>query len=83
VAPQLGQVFWHAPRQQAAVDRRMQSLDSPAQDLGKARDAFHALHRQPRRRQGPCGSPGREQSPAALGQALSEWDEASLVGHAQ
>jgi hypothetical protein len=71
--------MWCSARQQAAVNRRMQRLHPPIQDLGEADDLGNAGHGQSSFTQDALGVAGRQQAPAQAGKAAGEFDQSGFV----
>ncbi len=69
-----------APREDAAVDRRMQRLDSPIHHFGKAGRLRHIGDGEARVAQRFGGAAGRQQRHALAGEKPGEFDEPGLVG---
>ena len=69
-----------APREQAAVDLRVQGLDAAVEHLGKAGVVGDLGDGQTRVGEQPGGAAGREQLDAELGQFTREFENAGLVG---
>ena len=70
-----------APREQAAVDRRVQRLDPAVEHLRKAGVRGDLGHLEAGVREQPRGAAGREQLRAERGQLARELDDAGLVGN--
>jgi hypothetical protein len=69
-----------APRQQAAVDARVQGLDAAVQHLGEAGDLGHLGHRQAGVGQQPAVPPVDSSARRSGMQRAGEFDDAGLVG---
>ncbi len=70
-----------APRQESAVDCRMQRLDPPVQHFRKAGDGGDVDDGEPGLGERPRGAAGGDQLDPARRQRLGEWHEAGLVMH--
>ncbi len=81
--PLLGELFQVggalAVGQDAAVDRRVERLHPPAEDLGRAGDGGDRQDRDPLGFERRLGAAGGEDLDAELGEAADELDEPSLV----
>ena len=71
------------PREDAAVDRRVQRLDAAVHHLGKAGHVGDVDDRQAGRRQRLGGAAGRDQFDAAGGEAAAELSQPGFVGNTQ
>ena len=71
-----------APAEQAAVDARMQRLDAPVHDFGKAGHFADFGHVQTGVAQRARRAAGRDQADAEGIEAAGEFDESGLVRHA-
>ena len=72
-----------APRQDAAVDTRMQCFHPPVHDLRKAGVRGHFHHFDPGGAQRLVGAAGRQQRDAAADQSFGQLDDPGLVGDAE
>jgi transposase len=68
--------------QNAAVDRRMQRLDAPIEDFGKASDIAHRATGQPGVAEHPLRIASRDQFDAERNQVLRTFDNAGFIRHA-
>ena len=84
VALELGHIVGPiAPRENAAVKRRMQRFHASVHHLREAGEVRHAPHGEPRAGKCPCGAAGRYQLKPARDQAASEIGNTGLVRNAQ
>ena len=72
-----------APPQQSAMDLRVERLDAPVHDLGKAGVVRHFAHFQPGVAQRLGGAAGGEQFDPVLGERAGKVGQAVLIGDRQ